>query len=156
MVCVLRVDHPALSTRSSRAAGPRKSKGKGLKPATGPLSLQTYASLSHALVSPSGEGPGPADNLLGELGLSRRVALRIPHFYSALAIVENSDLVLTAPAGLGRVSSGRVAFIPLPKELSIPPHAVDQVWHERFSNDAGHTWLRDLLLKTARAAMNQS
>ena len=151
MVCVLRIDHPALTTTS-----PRKRTSKRPKAASGALPLRTYANLSHALVSPSGEGPGLADSLLAKLGLTRRIALRIPHFYSALAIVENSDLVLTAPAGLGRVASGRVAVVPLPPELSIPPHALDQVWHERFSNDPGHAWLRDLLLTTSRAAMGQS
>jgi DNA-binding transcriptional LysR family regulator len=147
MVCLLRADHPALARKTARKA-PRSK-----KPPARALPLDTYASLSHVLVSPQGEGPGLADALLARHCLTRRIALRIPHFYTALAIVENSDLVLTAPAGLGRVASERVAVVPLPAELPVPSHAIDQVWHERFSSDAGHTWLRELLLETARAAL---
>jgi DNA-binding transcriptional LysR family regulator len=153
MVCLLRADHPALAGKAARKAVKTAHKvAKSKKPPARALSLDTYASLSHALVSPKGEGPGLADALLARHGLTRRIALRIPHFFTALAIVEKSDLVLTAPAGLACLASERVAVVPLPAELPVPPHAVDQVWHERFSSDAGHTWLRDLLLDTARAA----
>jgi DNA-binding transcriptional LysR family regulator len=146
MVCFLRAGHPALG-------GKRKGKRGGNRASPRSLSIEAYAALSHALVSPTGEGPGLADMLLTRHGLSRRIALRIPHFYSALAIVANSDVILTAPAGLARLASEGVAVVALPRELTLPSHAVDQVWHERFSSDPGHTWLRDLLSETARQAL---
>ncbi len=129
-VCLLRADHPALRGRRR-------------------LTLQTYASLSHALVSPRGEGAGPVDRALEQHGLVRRIALRIPHFYAALAIVAKSDLILTAPSGLARLASTDLPVRALAPPLRLPRHSVDLVWHERFTNDAGHRWLRKQMLEVA-------
>jgi DNA-binding transcriptional LysR family regulator len=133
--CFLRDDHPALPKR-----GRRSPKSSGAEP----LSLETYAGLSHALVSPRGEGPGLVDELLAKQGLSRRVALRVPHFFSALAIVEKSDLILTGPSALVNLLGSR-PVLSLPAPLRLPRHALHMVWHERFTNDPGHGWLRDLV-----------
>jgi DNA-binding transcriptional LysR family regulator len=141
LVCLLRADHPALS------GGGRRRTGRASK-----LSLESYAALSHALVSPSGEGPGIVDKVLAQHGLTRRIALRIPHFYSALAIVAKSDLILTAPAALAGMGSAEMPVVALPVPLSLPEHSVNLIWHERLSNEPGHRWLRELLTEVARAA----
>jgi DNA-binding transcriptional LysR family regulator len=143
LVCFVRAGHPVLAGRRRRAA-PRA------------LSLATYAELSHALVSPSGEGRGLVDQVLEQHGLSRRIALRIPHFYSALAIVARSDLILTAPAALVGLISAELPVVWLPPPIRVPGHRIDLVWHERFSRDAGHRWLRDLVTDAARATQVRS
>jgi DNA-binding transcriptional LysR family regulator len=136
-VCLLRADHPALRARRG-------------------LTLEGYAALSHALVSPRGEGPGFVDRALERHGLVRRIALRVPHFYSALAIVAHSDLVLTAPSALGRLAPAGLPVRALAPPLRLPRHSVNLVWHERFSNDPGHRWLRDLVLEVARATYREA
>jgi len=136
--CFCRGDHPALGEKRTR---------RGAKPgAPERLSLETYAALSHVLVSPGGEGPGLVDELLAKQGLRRRVALRIPHFFSALSIVEKSDLILTAPTSLGLLLSSRSKVVALPAPLRLPEHAIQLLWHERFSNEPGHAWLREVLI----------
>jgi len=140
--CFLRGDHPALGVKRARAAGKKAS-----PPA---LSVEAYAGLSHALVSPRGEGPGFVDGLLAKQGLSRRVALRVPHFFSALAIVEKSDLVLTGPSALVRLVPPSSAVIAIAPPLRLPRHALHMVWHERFSSDPGHVWLRQVLFDVSQ------
>jgi DNA-binding transcriptional LysR family regulator len=136
--CFCRADHPALNEKRPR---------RGNKPAPAePLSLEAYAALSHVLVSPRGEGPGLVDELLAKQGLSRRVALRIPHFFSALSIVEKSDLILTGPTALGLLSASRSKVVVLPAPLRLPSHAITLLWHERFSNEPGHAWLREVMI----------
>jgi DNA-binding transcriptional LysR family regulator len=130
-ICIMRAGHPA---------------------ARRPLSLKPYAALSHALVSPSGEGRGMIDELLAQRGLERRIALRVPAFYSALAIVAKSDLILTAPAGLAEVAPAEFRIVTRELPLRMPRHSINLVWHERFSQDPGHEWLRGLLTEVARAA----
>jgi len=157
-VCFVRRDHPALRTRAS-AKRAKTDAAMG-----GKLSLETYAGLSHLLVSPQGTGPGIVDQMLAQRGLTRRVALRVPHFYAALSIVSECDLILTAPRALGVLASlaaepragerrtgepGTVVMLPPP--LRLPSHSVHLVWHERFSHDAGHSWLRELVAQVARA-----
>jgi DNA-binding transcriptional LysR family regulator len=134
--CLMRRGHPAL----------RKARGRPRA-----LSLAAYAELPHVLVSPTGEGPGVMDPELSTLGQRRRVVLRVPHFATALAIVAKSDLVLTAPSMMGRLAEDDVAMVALPAELGGAPHAVQIVWHERFTQDPAHVWLRDQLAAVARA-----
>jgi DNA-binding transcriptional LysR family regulator len=138
--CFCRADHPALLDKRGRrklAAGES-------------LSLEAYASLSHALVSPGGEGPGFVDELLAQQGLRRRIALRVPQFSSALAIIERSDLVLTAPSALARLLGARSKVVAFRSPLRLPEHSLQMLWHERFSNDPGHAWLREALLEVAK------
>jgi DNA-binding transcriptional LysR family regulator len=141
--CVIRADHPVLGGKRGRRA-----------PA--PLSLESYAALSHVLVSPSGEGPGLVDRALEKHGLKRRVALKIPHFYAGLAIVAKSDLILTAPAALARLIPGDLPVVALRPPLRLPGHSINLTWHERFSKDEGHSWLRRLVTEVARAAYSEA
>jgi DNA-binding transcriptional LysR family regulator len=131
-VCLLRKGHPLLRARQK-------------------LTLKNYVALSHVLVSPRGEGPGPVDRELEQHGLVRRVALRVPNFYSALAIVRRSDLILTVPSALARLQPDDPPVRALAPPLRLPRHSVNLVWHERFSNDHGQRWLRDLVTEVVRA-----
>lgn len=140
-ICLLRENHPIL-----RECG----RPRGKKSAAARLSLSAFTELSHVLVSPSGEGPGFVDQLLAQRGLRRRVALRIPHFYSALAIVAKSDLVVTAPHALGYLAPASLGVVAVECPLPLPHHSVNLVWHERYSKDAGHTWLRQLVIALAQ------
>jgi DNA-binding transcriptional LysR family regulator len=90
------------------------------------------------------------DELLAGRGLRRRVALRIPHFFSALSIVEKSDLILTAPTSLGLLLASRSNVITLPAPLPLPAHAITLLWHERFTREPGHAWLRDVLVEVTQ------
>jgi len=81
-------------------------------------------------------------------------ALRSQHardFYSALAIVAKSDLILTAPAALARLVPNGLAVVALKPPLRMPRHSINLVWHERFSKEPDHTWLRGMVTEVARA-----
>jgi DNA-binding transcriptional LysR family regulator len=129
-------EHPSLDTRGGKA---RRS-----------LSVESYLAHSHAMVSPSGTGPGPVDQLLSERGLKRRVALRVPQFYAALAIISKSDLLLTAPSALAQLKPDAVAMLSLPASLSVPEHRIQLIWHERFTSDPGQRWLRAMLVEVGQ------
>jgi len=124
--CFLRSEHPALSGRRR-------------------LTLKAFTQLDHILVSPGGEGPGVVDRILEASGLQRRIALRVPHFATALEVIAQSDLVLTAPASLGKVSAAST-LASRPAPLEIPEHAITMIWHPRFTEDPAHRWLRQVLL----------
>jgi len=114
------------------------------------LGLDAYTRLSHLLVSPGGEGPGVVDRILHAQGLERRIALRVPHFATALEVLEQSDLVLTAPSSLSKCSAAP-ALISYRVPLDIPEHAITMIWHPRFTEDPSHRWLRDLMLDVTNA-----
>lgn len=124
--CFVRSDHPALGGRRR-------------------LTLKAFTSLNHVLVSPGGEGAGLVDRILHAQGLRRRIALRVPHFATALEVIAQSDLILTAPSSLGRCPSAST-LVSRPAPLDIPEHAITMIWHPRFTEDPAHRWLRELMI----------
>lgn len=135
-VCLLRAGHPALGKRK-RA-----------------LSLDAFVALAHVLVSPLGRGDSFVDAMIAKHGARRRVALRVPQFMTALEIVQRSDLVLTAPSALARLARTPKAVVALEPPIALPRHGVDLVWHERYSADAGHRWLRETVGSVAREVVS--
>ena len=66
-------------------------------------SLAQFAKLEHVVVSPDGGGfHGVTDSALGEVGLTRRVVLSVPHFLFVLSALASTDLVAMLPARLVR------------------------------------------------------
>lgn len=118
--------------------------------AHGPPSLADYADLPQVLVSPSGRGPGPVDAVLRAHQLARRVALRVPHFATALAAIAHSDLILTASSAVQNLVDDTVSSFEPPLEL--PPHDVAMVWHDRWTHDVGHRWFRDRVAQVSPSA----
>jgi len=136
--CLIRSDHPVLRGRRTRK-----------------LTVEAYAGLQHMVVSPLGGGPSLVDHKLSEYGLRRRVALRIPHFYSALGILAQTDLVLTAPSLLARVAPRDGSLTWLDAPLRLPGHRMQVVWHERFTKDAAHIWLRERIASATQQAQGR-
>ena len=107
------------------------------------LDLDTYVRLDHAQIAPRGQPGGPVDDALAALGLSRRVALRIPTFLPALQAVTHSDLILTAPEGFLREAKRTYALRVHRPPLEIRPFPLSLVWHERLQNDPAARWFRE-------------
>ncbi len=65
---------------------------------TGQLTLESFARMPQALVSPRAEGfEGPVDAALARLGLRRQVAVMLHSFMTLPAILTASDLVAAVP-----------------------------------------------------------
>jgi DNA-binding transcriptional LysR family regulator len=121
-VCLMRADHPVKS-----------------------LTKKRFMEASHALVTYRG-GHRVIEEALERAGLSRRIALRVPHFTVAPMVLERTDLILTLPARVARVFEKRGNLKSLPPPVPIPPAEVAVHWHERFESDPGNRWLRELMI----------
>lgn len=130
MRCFVRSGHPGIRAR-------------------GRMTLAAFTQAAHVLVSPSGAGTGVVDRVLSTQGATRRVAVRVPQFSTALAIVAQTDLVLTAPSALLAAGGTGAELVSLAPPVQLPEHAVTMVWHPRFSEDPAHRWLRGILAETA-------
>ena len=71
------------------------------------------------------------EEALERAGISRRIALRVPHFTVVPMVLERTDLILTLPARVARVYEKRGNFKSLPLPVPIPPADVGVHWHER-------------------------
>jgi DNA-binding transcriptional LysR family regulator len=128
-VSVLRADHPALAK---------------------PWTARRFAALDHMLFTVDGGGPGQVDDALAALGLSRRVALRVPWGALMPVLVSQTDLVCTTSwqvaTQLARVVPLELREPPVP----LPPLRFPMVWHERDHHDPQHAWLRGMIVSAAQ------
>lgn len=115
-----------------------------------PLSVDAFASMSHISVIIKGEGNSAVDNVLNQHGLSRRIAVKSPHFLVAATIAAESDFVLTIPRRLANriVKSMPLHMLELP--IEVPTFTPSIIWHEKMHHDPAHRWLRNQILEVAQ------
>jgi len=131
------------------------------------ISLNEFASLPLLVVSTG----GTEDGFVSERGLTRRTEMfdrpalmaafesigkrpkfRIvqPHFLAIPSLLNGTQMTAIVPASLARLfsQSGRVYASELPWKATA--RALQMIWHERHTQDQGHTWLRTMLAEVAR------
>ncbi len=121
-------------------------------PAIDQWSLETFASAAHVLVTVLGDGRGVLDDALERLGFTRRVALALPHFYAAMAVVAQSDLVVTLPLSLASLYLEHFGLQALDLPFSRAPITHTLIWPERLNQDAASKWLRTLIREEVAAS----
>ena len=110
------------------------------------ITLEDYAAAPHALLSITGRGGSRIDDVLKQHGLARTIALRVMHFLTISAVIAPTDLIITVPEVLAQqVMTDDLVMKELPKALRTPRFTVSQIWHERFTQDPAHQWLRRLI-----------
>ncbi|QQX56362.1 LysR family transcriptional regulator [Pseudomonas chlororaphis] len=107
-------------------------------------SLAQFGKLEHVVVSPDGGGfHGVTDSALGEVGLTRRVVLSVPHFLFVLSALASTDLVAMLPARLVRDNPALKVVEP---PLEVAGYEMAMLWHERCHRDPAHQWLREFIV----------
>ena len=107
------------------------------------LTRKRFVQLPHLLVSPGGGDRGVVDLALAKLELTRRVALRIPHFVAAPFIVARPELLFTCPERFARAAAELAPLRSWKPPVPLPATRIIAVWHERFRADPAHRWLRE-------------
>lgn len=121
-ICLVRQSHPVIKRR---------------------VSLQQFANASHIAIRRQHGGTGGLlDDILGQQGLQRRIAIYLPHFASAPFVLLSSDLVLTTGARIGKLLQQNFPLQLLRHPVRLRPFVVYQMWHQRSDKEPGHQWLR--------------
>ncbi len=113
-------------------------------PARRDWTLERYVALDHVLVTVLGDGRGVLDEELDRLGLSRRVALRLPHFYAAMTVVAGSDLVVTLPRSIAVRYTKALGLVALEPPVRRAPFTTTIIWPKVLQADPGVQWLRTI------------
>jgi DNA-binding transcriptional LysR family regulator len=123
-VCVMRKDHPLADQE---------------------LTVDTYCTANHLLVSFSGRARGLVDEALTQINRERRILLTVNQYFTAGRVVANSNLITVLPQHL-IASTGMVGHL-IAKELpfTLPAVHIDMLWHERDARSPAHRWLREHL-----------
>jgi DNA-binding transcriptional LysR family regulator len=116
----------------------------------GCLSLEDLRVMPHAVATFPAATITPADRVLGQLGIDRRVAMRALGFLPLPFCVAGTDTVAIVPERLASrfLEDGRVQVVE-------PPFGRVELleaawWHPSRDAEAGHRWLLGLLDDVAR------
>ena len=135
-VCAVRKDHPRIKSS---------------------ITLPQFVSESHVLIEPGGSRYRTVahqtstttliEQYLSERGLTRRIALRVPHFMVVPDIVQSTDLIATIPSSVVHHSAPRPQLKMVQLPIEVPRFEIKQFWHQRSHNDPANRWLRSLILE---------
>ncbi len=129
-VCVCRCEHPFIQ---------------------GSLSLEDYIAAQHLLVSVKEDRKGRIDHILEKQGLRRHVAISVPHFLVAPALIAQTDLITTMTGRVAAAFSSAYRLQVLPLPLPVKGFRVSMRWHR--SNDApAQRWLRAIVSEVGAIA----
>jgi DNA-binding transcriptional LysR family regulator len=128
-VLVARRGHPRLGARATR---------------------KQLAHLRHVEIHVApGKGYRDLPGRYARLGIEREVALVVPSFTAAAAVVAGTDLVATLPASLVEVLGDRLGI----RAVATPVHAltieIKLAWHERTEHDPAMRAFRDLVRRSS-------
>ncbi|MFJ2994512.1 LysR family transcriptional regulator [Pandoraea sp. NPDC087047] len=105
--------------------------------------LKQFCELEHAIVSQDGGGfHASTDDVLAQLGMSRRVVFSVPHFLFLRSALAGTDLVAMAPERLVRDDPALQTMLP---PVDLPGFEISMYWHERVHRDPAHQWLREAI-----------
>ena len=113
--------------------------------------IDRFLALQHLLVSHTGDAFGFIDRLLAEQGLSRRIALTVPNFMFALAVIAESDLVAALPRAFVAMHGGRFGVAAVEAPMRLNRFRIRAIAPRVALQDEGLEWLFDVI-ETASAA----
>jgi DNA-binding transcriptional LysR family regulator len=105
--------------------------------------LAAYCAADHLVVSLTGNAHGFVDLALAELGLTRRVALTVPGFFMALALVAATDLLAAVPRAFAQAHGPQAGVVIAEPPLMLPRFEIRAVMPKAALADAGLVWLCD-------------
>lgn len=124
------------------------------------IELQDFLAYSHLrlyLPGLSRENTSMVDDVLGQYGVHRNIALETTQFASAVGVLARTDCLLVANAGFeaSGLYSNLILGVELPAELqrmirnthSSNRGKMSLLRHTRTSRSAPHQWMRTLLMK---------
>ena len=113
--------------------------------------LDEFCRMQHLVVSLTGDVYGFVDDVLAKAGRSRRVALTVPNFMFALAVVAETDLIAALPKRLVSMHASRFNVVSVEAPLPLHRFQIRAIAPKAALMDAGSAWLLDLLGRPERS-----
>jgi len=118
--------------------------------AKGPMTIARFAAYPHLLHSPNGSRDGALDGPLTEAGHPRRLGAVVAHLSAVPDILKRTEMVMTLSARLARCMAATHGLVIRDMPVDMRHLRLSLIFHRRFEADAGHAWLRRMLIAVAR------
>lgn len=130
-------------------------------PLVADFDLNAYLSASHIWVSKTGFGVGVGvnpedvqrlgwvDEALDRIGGKRKISVFTRHYQVAMLLAQQHDLIATLPSRTAKLHHGQGNFVVKEPPFDIPPFELKMAWSPLLHHNAGHRWLRNLIIETA-------
>lgn len=115
-------------------------------------SLDRYCDAEHLVVSHAGDPQGFVDGALERQGRRRRIALTVPNFMLALAILADSDMIAALPRQFAAMHAQRFGLVTHEAPLALDRFRLNAVVPKVATMDAGVAWLFDVFARFEWAA----
>lgn len=109
--------------------------------------LDRYCAMQHLVVSLTGDAHGFVDRILAEQGRARRIALTVPNFMFALAVIAETDLICALPRRLVAMHAPRFRVESLEAPFASGRFRLNAIVPQAAMLDAGLAWLFGVLGK---------
>lgn len=103
------------------------------------ITLDEFCQMQHLLVSFSGDPVGIVDKALTQIGRSRRVAMTVHSFASAIELIKTSDLLCLMPNSVTHRYQDQLLLKRPP--LNVSPVEISLAWHKRNERKQSLRWL---------------
>lgn len=90
------------------------------------------------------------DEALAGLGLTRRLGVVVAHLAAVSAILTGTDMIIALSARLAHQLATVHGLVVRCPPVPLQHTRLSLLFHRRFEADAGHAWLRRLILALAR------
>jgi len=80
--------------------------------------------------------------------LRHQIKVRLPQYLSAPHFILSTDLLWCVPSSLAYTLSHHYPLVLKPVPIALPDFEIALYWHERYHQDPGNRWLRDLIAQT--------
>lgn len=111
--------------------------------------LERYCEAQHLVVSHAGDASGFVDRALAERGRSRRIALTVPGFMFALAVLADTDLVCALPRSFVRLHAARFGVVGIEPPVALEQFRIKAIAPTVAMKDMGLAWLFELLVQAS-------
>lgn len=112
--------------------------------------LDRYCDMRHVLVSLSGDAEGFVDKALAKRRRTRRIALTVPSFMFALAVIAETDLIAALPSKFVAMHGPRFGVVAVESPLPLPSYRISAIAAKSALLDSGVAWLFEVLADERR------
>lgn len=114
------------------------------------LSLKTYCTLPHVLVTFAGDLVGYVDETLAKMEVQRIIQLSVPAFGVLPFVLQNSQCLATVPEYIADTLSGQTDLTAKKLPFESPEFDLSIAWREATDNDPAEKLLRGIIVGTIR------